>query len=93
MDAVLENLALPATSNKLTVQQLTAAKLALTTTVATLTTTNKKLADAASKKQKVGPEVGAEAGASATPGDSWTKNGNYCWTHGHCVGKKHTSET
>ena len=27
------------------------------------------------------------------PGEGWAKNGNYCWTHGHRVGKKHTSET
>jgi hypothetical protein len=62
-------------------------------TVATLTATNKKLVDAASSKQKGGPAPGAAAGASATPGENWKKNGNYCWTHGHRVGKKHTSET
>jgi hypothetical protein len=46
MDALagsLDNLALAATSNKTALQQLTAANLALTTTVATLTVANKKL--------------------------------------------------
>jgi hypothetical protein len=47
MEAALDNLALAATSDKATLQQLTAANLALTTTVATLTATNKKLVDAA----------------------------------------------
>jgi hypothetical protein len=53
MEAALDNLALAATSDKATVQQLTAANLALTTTVATLTATNKKLVDAAAKKNRV----------------------------------------
>ncbi len=39
----LDNLALAATSNKTALQQLTAANLALATTVATLTVANKKL--------------------------------------------------
>ncbi len=46
MDALagsINNLALAATSNKTALQQLTAANLALTTTVATLTVANKKL--------------------------------------------------
>ena len=47
----MDNLVLAATSDKATVQQLTAANLALTTTVATLTATNKKLVDAAAKKK------------------------------------------
>ena len=51
IEAALDNLALAATSDKATVQQLTAANLALTTTVATLTATNKKLVDAAAKKK------------------------------------------
>ena len=93
MEAALYNLALVATSNKSTVQQLTAANLALTTTVATLTATNEKLVGAASKKQKWVAAPGAAPGALATPGKGWTRNGNYCWTHGHCVGKKHTSDT
>ena len=92
MEAALDNLALASTSNKATVQQLTAANLALTTSVATLTATNKKLVDAAAKK-KGGPAPGAAAGASATPGENWAKNGNYCWTHGHRVPKSHTSKT
>ena len=41
----LDNLALAATSNKTTLQQLTAANLALTRTVSTLTIANKKLTE------------------------------------------------
>ena len=84
VEAALDNLALAATSDKPTVQQLTAVNLALTTTVATLMATNKKLVDAASKKQKwtatPGAPVGASAGALSTPGDGWGNkaySGNY----------------
>ena len=48
MDALagsLNNLVLAATSNKTALQQLMAANLALTTTVATLTVANKKLTE------------------------------------------------
>ena len=91
MEAVLDNLALAATSDKATVQQLTVANLALTTTVATLTATNKKLVNAAARKKP-----GAAVGASKTPGEGWADKpvpGGYCWTHGHRVRKSHTSET
>jgi hypothetical protein len=70
------------------VQQLTAANLALTTTVATLTASNNKLVDAAAKKKP-----GAGTGASKTPDADKPVPGGYCWTHGHCVRKSHTSET
>ena len=88
MEAALDNLALAATSDKATVQQLTAANLALTTTVATLTATNKKLVDATAKKKP-----GAGAGSSKTPDADKPVPGGYCWTHGHRVRKSHTSET
>ena len=89
MEAALDNLALAATSDKATVQQLTDANLALTTTVATLTATNKKLVDAAAKKKP-----GATAGGR-TPAELADKPfpGGYCWTHGHRVRKSHTSKT
>ena len=96
VEAALDNLALAATSDKATVQQLTAANLALTTTVATLTATNKKLVEAATKKQRLGAAAGAAAGASKTPGNGWEDRavpGGYFWMHGHCVRKSHTSET
>ena len=48
----MDNLALAATSYKATVQQLTEANLDLTTTVATLAATKKKLVDAAAKKNR-----------------------------------------
>jgi hypothetical protein len=88
MEAALDNLALAATSDKATVQQLTAANLALTTKVATLTATNKKLVDAAAKKN-----TGAGTGASKTPDADKPVPGGYCWTHGHRVRKSHTSKT
>ena len=96
MEAALDNLSLAATSDKSTVQQLTAANLALTTTVATLTATNKKLVDAAAKKQRTRAPTGAAAGAPKTPGEGWANKtfpGNYCWTHGHRVRKDNTSAT
>jgi hypothetical protein len=71
------------------IQQLTAANLALTATVSTLTATNKNLVDAASRPR--GPPAGTRAGG-ARP----TKNpfpGNYCWTHSHRICKEHTSAT
>jgi hypothetical protein len=88
MEAALDNLALAATSDKATIQQLTAANLALTTTVATLTATNKKLVDAAAKKKP-----GAGTGAAKTPDPDKAVPGGYCWTHGHRVKKSHTSAT
>ena len=88
METALDNLALAATSDKATLQQLTAANLALTTTVATLTATNKKLVDAAAKKKP-----GAGAGKDKTPDADKPIPSGYCWTHGHRVRKSHTSET
>ena len=74
MESALDNLTLAATSNKATMQQLMAANLDLTTTVSNLTATNKKLANAAAKK-KGRPAPGEAVGASATPGEGWTKMG------------------
>ena len=47
LESALDNLALAATNDKAVVEQLTAANLALTSTIATLMATNKKLADKA----------------------------------------------
>jgi hypothetical protein len=87
--SALDNLALAATNDKTVLEQLTAANLALTSTIATLTATNKKLADKAR---------GGTPGTPRTPGTPGkvVKNpfrGNYCWTHGHKVSKEHTSAT
>jgi hypothetical protein len=49
LETALNNLALAATNNTVILQQLTAANLALTATVGTLTTTKKKLVDAADR--------------------------------------------
>ena len=83
LESALDNLALAATNDKTVLEQLTAANLALTSTVAPLTATIKKLADK------------AKSGTPGMPGKV-TKNphpGNYCWTHGHRVSKDHTSAT
>ena len=88
VEAALDNLALAATSNKATVQQLTAANLALTTTVATLNATNKKLVEAAANK-KPGAAAGASTGASKTDAERWADRsvpGGYC-CRGSCPKK------
>ena len=54
LETALDNLALAATSNTVILQQLTAANLALTTTVAMLTTANKKLVDMAARAKEGG---------------------------------------
>ena len=84
LESALDNLALAATNDRTVLEQLTAANLALTTTVATLTATNKKLAEGKAK--------------SVTPGTHKSPSkpphpGNYCWTHGHRCSKEHTSAT
>jgi hypothetical protein len=91
LETALDSLALAATNNAVILQQLTAANLALTATVGTLTATNKKLVDAV---------AWAKVTLAATPAATLaglgrsTKNpqpGNYCWTHGHRCSKGHTS--
>jgi hypothetical protein len=75
------------TKRKTVLEQLTAANLGLTTTIATLTATITKQADK------------TRTGTATTPGTKpvkLTKNphpGNYCWTHGHRLSKDHTSAT
>ncbi len=69
-------------------QQLTAANLALTNSVATLTATNKKLVEAAARRVPGTPQ-----GTGKTSGKGKSFPGNYCWTHGYKCGKGHTSAT
>jgi hypothetical protein len=88
-EAALDNLALAATNDTAMLQQLTAANLALTATVGTLTATNKKLVDAASCPR--GPPAGTPAGGARPMKNPFP--GNYCWTHGHRICKEHTSAT
>jgi hypothetical protein len=83
LESALDNLALAAMNDKTVLEQLTAANLALTSTVATLTATNKKLAD---KAKSVTPGTPGKVPKHPHPG-------NYCWTHGHRVSKDHTSAT
>ena len=90
MEAALDSLALAATNDKAVVQQLTAANLALTNTVVTLTAAIKKLVEAAAKKKGT---VASMSTPGRVPGANATYPGNYCWTHRHRVSKGHTSET
>jgi hypothetical protein len=96
MDALagaLDNLALVATSERTTVQQLTLANLSMVMSVATLTATNKKLTETAACCNLVpqgcssSKEHGGK-GARYCPKAIW---GNCCWTHGYKV--LHTSKT
>jgi hypothetical protein len=90
---LLDNLALAATSNRTTVQQLTTANLTLMTSVATLTVANKKLTITVARCDLTpqgcsGGGVCGGNGAHFGPKAIW---GNYCWTHGYKV--SHTSKT
>ncbi len=88
----LDNLALTATNDTAVLQQLTAANLALTSTIAMLTATNKKLVDTVAKT----PRRGLATPTASSTNSRFTKNpfpGNCCWTHGHHCSKQHTSAT
>ncbi len=94
LETAHDNLALAATNNTAIFQQLTAANLALTTTVTILTATNKKLVDAAARAKG----GGTSAVTLTTPARGvWATQtpfpGNYCWTHGHRCNEHHTSAT
>lgn len=90
LETALDNLALTATNDTAVLQQLTAANLALTTTVSALTATNKKLVDAGARTK--GTPVATPSGGVGR-GPKHPCPGNYCWTHGHHVSKEHTSAT
>ena len=92
LEVALNNLALAATNNAAMLQQLTAANLALTNSVAALTATNKKLVDAAATRVPATPPgTGGRLPGSGAPNKPF--KGNYCWTHGHKCSKLHTSAT
>jgi hypothetical protein len=94
LETALNNLALAATNNTAILQQLTAANLALTTTVTMLTATNKKLVDAAVRAKAGGtPAVTPATPAREVRGTQTPFPGNYCWMHGHQCSKHHTSAT
>ena len=91
LEIALNNLALVATNDTAMLQQLTAANLALTNSVAALTATNKKLVDAAATRVPATPP-----GTGRLPGSGAANKpfkGNYCWTHGYKCSKLHTSAT
>ncbi len=96
MDALaglLDNLALAATTDRTTVQQLSLANLLLTTLVATLMVANKKLTKMVACYN---PAPQGRSGSGGREGNN-THHGpkaiwvNYCWTHGYKL--LHTSKT
>jgi hypothetical protein len=100
----LEKLALAVPNDTTVLHQLTAANLALTALVTSLTAANKKLADAlAPNKGGTAPATPATpvtpatlAAAPAPPKACLATRafpGNYCWTHGHRVNETYTSST
>jgi hypothetical protein len=91
LEIALDNLALAVTNNTAVLQQLTAANLALTKSVAALTATNKKLVDAAATQVPATPPGTGRLPGSGAPNRAF--KGNYCWAHGHKCSKLHTSAT
>jgi hypothetical protein len=87
----LNNLALAASNYTTVLQQLTATNLALTASVASLTTANKKLAEALAKKGVPTPAKAMGTGGAHSANTPFL--GNYCWTHRHLVSQHHTSAT
>ncbi len=81
LKTALNNLALAATNNTTVLQQLIAANLALTTTITSLTVTNKKLVDAATRRDGT-PAVTPGRGwtQAATPGLGWTQTATQAGT-------------
>ena len=81
LKTTLNNLALAATNDTIVLQQLRAAKLALTNSVAALTATNKKLVDAAATEASCLRVAGTPPGMGHLPGLGPQKipfPGNYC---------------
>jgi hypothetical protein len=77
LEVALNNLAPAATNNAAVLQQLTAANLALTNTVAALTATNKKLVDAAATRVPATSQAtGGRRPGSTTTNKSFKEN--YC---------------
>ena len=94
LKTALNNLALAPTNNLAILQQLTAANLALTTTVTMLTATNKKLVDAVARVKEGGTQAVTPKNPVRGVWATWTPfPSNYCWTHGHQGNKHHTSAT
>jgi hypothetical protein len=90
----LDNLALAATNDMAILQQLTTANLALTTTVTTLTATNKKLVEAAAREKGGGTPAATPTNPARGVWATQTPfPGNYFWTHGHHCNEHHTSAT
>jgi hypothetical protein len=87
----LDNLALAVSNDTTVFQQLTAANLAITASVTSLTTANKKLAEALAKKGVAMPAKAMGTGGAHSANTHFP--GNYCWTHGHWISQHHTSAT
>ena len=77
LEVALDNLVLAATNNAAVLQQLTAANLALTNTVAALTAINKKLVDAAATRVPATP-LGTNGRLPGSGAPNKPFKGNYC---------------
>jgi hypothetical protein len=94
LKAELNNLTLTAINDTAILQQLTAANLALRTTVSMLIATNKKLVDAAAREKGGGtPAVAPMYPARGVQARRTPFPDYYCWMHGHHCNKHHTSAT
>ncbi len=89
LESALDNLALVVLNDTAVLQQLTAANLALTSSVEMLTATNKKLVEAVTRRGG-NPAATPAVTPAATPAGGGRPPkirqpphpGNYCWTHG-----------
>jgi hypothetical protein len=91
LGTALDNLALAAANDTTVLQQLTVSNLALSSLVTTLTTANKKLADALAKAKATSPPVATPGAPKPVRSTNTPFPGNYCWTHGHRCSQHHTS--
>jgi hypothetical protein len=94
LKTALDDLTLVAMNNTAILQQLMAANLALPTTIATLTATNKRLVDVVARGKEGGTPLVTPTNPSRGVQGTWTPfPGNYCWTHGHCCKEHHINAT
>jgi hypothetical protein len=91
LGTALNNLALAAANNTTVLQKLTVPNFALSSLVTTLTTANKKLADALTKAKTTSPPAATPGAPKPVRSTNMPFPGNYCWTHGHQCSKHYTS--
>jgi hypothetical protein len=80
LETALDNLALAAANNTTVLQQL---RVALSTSLTTLTPANKKLVEVLAKVKLTRPPVATLGTPRPARSTNMPCPGNYCWTHGH----------